>query len=109
MASRGRESVGGEGKGHMKSCRAWRGAVGGAGGAPGPRPRFILLRWSPRRTGSSTPDRSAPCSRGSGLGSGRGRRKDRKSTRLYSSHVKISYADFCLTKNTQFLIFTYRL
>src|SRR5207249_10288596 len=26
--------------------------------------------------------------------------RDRKSTRLNSSHVSISYADFCLTKNT---------
>src|SRR5690606_41051237 len=26
---------------------------------------------------------------------------DRKSTRLNSSHVKISYADFCLKKNTK--------
>src|SRR5690606_39653810 len=29
-----------------------------------------------------------------------GRQQDRKSTRLYSSHVKISYAVSCLTKNT---------
>src|SRR5690606_41305754 len=29
-----------------------------------------------------------------------GRRKDRKSTRLNSSHVKISYAVFCLKKKT---------
>src|SRR5690606_41581248 len=29
------------------------------------------------------------------------RRRDRKSTRLNSSHVKISYAVFCLKKKTQ--------
>src|SRR5690606_41879933 len=29
------------------------------------------------------------------------KRKDRKSTRLNSSHVKISYAVFCLKKKTQ--------
>src|SRR6266496_2739107 len=29
-------------------------------------------------------------------------RRDRKSTRLNSSHVEISYADFCLKKKTQF-------
>src|SRR5207302_8308138 len=31
-------------------------------------------------------------------GPGRGHRQDRKSTRLNSSHVKISYAVFCLKK-----------
>src|SRR5207302_5040141 len=32
---------------------------------------------------------------------GPGKRRDRKSTRLNSSHVKISYAVFCLKKKTQ--------
>src|SRR5437868_11344369 len=36
------------------------------------------------------PDRAA--------GTGRGRKRDRKSTRLNSSHVSISYAVFCLKK-----------
>src|SRR5436309_16015544 len=35
---------------------------------------------------------------GGGSGGGRILRKDRKSTRLNSSHVKISYAVFCLKK-----------
>src|SRR5690625_6691600 len=39
--------------------------------------------------------------RGSGVGSAmRGRFRDRKSTRLNSSHVAISYAVFCLKKKT---------
>src|SRR5436309_10754173 len=47
------------------------------------------LRWMPTATssGKSAPRRSR--------GGGRG---DRKSTRLNSSHVKISYAVFCLKK-----------
>src|SRR5690242_21140278 len=40
--------------------------------------------------------------RGGGSGSGRGR-KDRKSTRLNSSHMSISYAVFCLKKKKQFV------
>src|SRR5579883_610363 len=55
-----------------------------------------------RRTGYSSPPpimwfaaarRWRPCKFGSGPG-----RRDRKSTRLNSSHVKISYAVFCLKK-----------
>src|SRR5436309_10738358 len=34
-------------------------------------------------------------------GTGQVRRRDRKSTRLNSSHVKISYAVFCLKKKIQ--------
>src|SRR5438874_13486453 len=34
----------------------------------------------------------------------RGRRKDRKSTRLNSSHVEISYAVFCLKKKKSILL-----
>src|SRR3712207_7476261 len=30
--------------------------------------------------------------------------KDRKSTRLNSSHANISYADFCLQKKSQYLV-----
>src|SRR2546430_2867277 len=36
-----------------------------------------------------------------GLLGGRGRRRDRKSTRLNSSHSQISYAVFCLEKKTK--------
>src|SRR5690606_40463462 len=35
-------------------------------------------------------------------GTGEPRRRDRKSTRLNSSHVKISYAVFCLTKKNRY-------
>src|SRR3989442_11094543 len=41
--------------------------------------------------------RDARCGR-RGLGSSLGRLQDRKSTRLNSSHVRISYAVFCLKK-----------
>src|SRR5690625_5559797 len=34
--------------------------------------------------------------------------QDRKSTRLNSSHVAISYAVFCLKKKTTFSVFIYR-
>src|SRR5437660_7307571 len=41
----------------------------------------------------------SPAARGPRLrGQGLGRRRDRKSTRLNSSHVAISYAVFCLKK-----------
>src|SRR5690606_40140677 len=36
-----------------------------------------------------------------GINKSKGQRKDRKSTRLNSSHVKISYAVFCLKKKTK--------
>src|SRR5439155_21095182 len=45
---------------------------------------------------SSTPTKSARGLEGSGFG---GVLEDRKSTRLNSSHVAISYAVFCLKKN----------
>src|SRR3712207_7225432 len=37
-------------------------------------------------------------------GHSRSRRKDRKSTRLNSSHANISYAVFCLKKKTKFTL-----
>src|SRR3989442_9772695 len=37
----------------------------------------------------------------------RGERRDRKSTRLNSSHVRISYAVFCLKKKKNSLFFAY--
>src|SRR5699024_12760734 len=49
----------------------------------GPDP--VRVRWPPRRRGRSR-------------ASGTGRGGDRKSTRLNSSHVSISYAVFCLKK-----------
>src|SRR5690606_41829090 len=63
------------------------------------RPRHRSLRG--RRAVARQGDRSAACpSRVTGQRGGRSeigrRRLDRKSTRLNSSHVKISYAVFCL-------------
>src|SRR5205807_9136667 len=57
-----------------------------------------LRRWCRRR--STLPSSSTPCalcSRPAGAGPKRARR-DRKSTRLNSSHLVISYAVFCLKK-----------
>src|SRR5690349_22821477 len=54
------------------------------------------VRRRPARPGRprSGGDRRAPA----GRGGHRRRRRDRKSTRLNSSHVEISYAVFCLKK-----------
>src|SRR6266496_3012434 len=52
---------------------------------------YTTLFRSPRRSGRC---RSSPAPRVSGAA----RRRDRKSTRLNSSHVEISYAVFCLKK-----------
>src|SRR5215204_6776578 len=52
--------------------------------------------WSPMAPPAATRGGLAPY-RWSG-GRGRGRRQDRKSTRLNSSHTVISYAVFCLKK-----------
>src|SRR5204862_6733920 len=66
--------------------------------------RSVVARWGPaapstdvahRRSFSRrarSPSRSRPA---------RARRRDRKSTRLNSSHVEISYAVFCLKKKKQ--------
>src|SRR5690606_41045072 len=52
-----------------------------------------------RRRGRRNPQQLLdPCSRGLLRGNGSG---DRKSTRLNSSHVKISYAVFCLKKKKE--------
>src|SRR5215813_14546821 len=53
----------------------------------------LPIRWSPLRRSSS---RCRPSSRGRSIR--RRRPPDRKSTRLNSSHVRISYAVFCLKK-----------
>src|SRR5436309_10693101 len=57
-------------------------------------PYTTLFRSAPRRRGCLTGRRGVE------LGQARGgaRMGDRKSTRLNSSHVKISYAVFCLKK-----------
>src|SRR6266496_5262606 len=56
--------------------------------------------WRPGRAGTAA---AHPAARRAGGGGhrgrrGAGRRRDRKSTRLNSSHVEISYAVFCLKK-----------
>src|SRR3712207_8804329 len=38
-----------------------------------------------------------------------GKRQDRKSTRLNSSHANISYAVFCLKKKTAFIAWNHRI
>src|SRR5438874_11064296 len=81
---------------------------------------FLMIRRPPRSTlfPYTTLFRSGKCSRGSftvlprlldvgdyfSRATGRARRaQDRKSTRLNSSHVEISYAVFCLKKKKQTL------
>src|SRR6266496_5845919 len=58
-------------------------------------PDSSLASWS--RTDLQS-DRSPPAQLSPGALSGRSRWRDRKSTRLNSSHVEISYAVFCLKK-----------
>src|SRR5690606_41243474 len=58
----------------------------------------------PGRRGEIDADRPAPGFFGAGrraLHRGEGAGRDRKSTRLNSSHVKISYAVFCLKKKNR--------
>src|SRR5690606_41878623 len=77
----------------FRSSRAGRrcSAPPSAGSLPTPdRPSVSLVRGSSaRRPPGSSPDGGGPTSH---------ERVDRKSTRLNSSHVKISYAVFCLKK-----------
>src|SRR3712207_7294539 len=49
-----------------------------------------------------------PLARGAGGGLAPGRRRDRKSTRLNSSHANISYAVFCLKKKKETIYGTNR-
>src|SRR5690606_42134081 len=65
---------------------------------PDPAPRHRLHRLP--RWGSSSAGR-APRSQRGGRGFESLLLQDRKSTRLNSSHVKISYAVFCLKKKTK--------
>src|SRR5258707_9137190 len=76
---------------------------------------FLMIRRPPRSTlfpyttlfrsaagtagarPATAPSAAAPVPAASS-GGGQGRRKDRKSTRLNSSHANISYAVFCLKK-----------
>src|SRR5207302_8959259 len=62
-------------------------------------PYTTLFRSLPSRIAAAgLEDISEKLDRGIRLGLDEGRRLDRKSTRLNSSHVKISYAVFCLKK-----------
>src|SRR5947199_7299048 len=59
---------------------------------------YTTLFRSPHRVGQAQ-DAPRPCSRMAAALGGAGRlREDRKSTRLNSSHLGISYAVFCLKK-----------
>src|SRR5690606_30659159 len=55
---------------------------------------IMKLRWRPRRSGAPGPFQETETE----TWKRRSRKSDRKSTRLNSSHVKISYAVFCLKK-----------
>src|SRR5690625_5354057 len=64
-------------------------------------------RWPPPRPpGTRTAARAAARTR---AWSGLGTRRDRKSTRLNSSHVAISYAVFCLKKKNEHIHFQHPL
>src|SRR2546427_9565612 len=68
---------------------------------------FLMIRRPPRSTlfpyttlfrSASLPRRSQPCRAAWPVGRRSPARRDRKSTRLNSSHSQISYAVFCLKK-----------
>src|SRR5258705_7668138 len=68
---------------------------------------FLMIRRPPRSTlfpyttlFRSHPELGCPATVARGARSGGDRAKDRKSTRLNSSHLGISYAVFCLKKKT---------
>src|SRR5690606_41713943 len=75
------------------------GARGGLGGAGGRSASQAVRR---RRARGGGPAARPPAPGPAGAGGGGARLPgDRKSTRLNSSHVKISYAVFCLKKKKQ--------
>src|SRR5690606_42003684 len=59
--------------------------------------KMAALPRQPARTPCTSSSATKTCS-GSRCATGRPSKRDRKSTRLNSSHVKISYAVFCLKK-----------
>src|SRR5205085_11745937 len=68
------------------------------------------LRAPPRGARESRARFPSPCGRRRGTSrDGRSRGRDRKSTRLNSSHSQISYAVFCLKKKKWLAIGLYRL
>src|SRR5690606_41565838 len=58
----------------------------------------LPISWPPRNSTLPSPTRASSASSPSRVATSDGVRVDRKSTRLNSSHVKISYAVFCLKK-----------
>src|SRR5439155_16457689 len=72
-----------------------------AAGAAGPRSSIVR-----RGTPSPPPRRPAPRSSSALVSRRNAGRRDRKSTRLNSSHVAISYAVFCLKKKKKKRIYT---
>src|SRR5690606_41093308 len=65
------------------------------------RSRRSTISWKRvSSTGAETRTSGVPLTSNSGCESTGGEYRDRKSTRLNSSHVKISYAVFCLKKKT---------
>src|SRR3712207_8394021 len=69
-----------------------------AGRSRGPGGRRERVRRGGRRGGGPERGRADDERRGRVRGDGRLRRRDRKSTRLNSSHAHTSYAVFCLKK-----------
>src|SRR5690606_42028584 len=67
-------------------------------GACGPAPRRPRVPGEPRRARAAA---GRPALHHLGVSRAGPRRGDRKSTRLNSSHVKISYAVFCLKKKKE--------
>src|SRR5438874_11395464 len=59
---------------------------------------FRSRRVASTSTATTAPTMRRSSSAGNALQNGRGTSQDRKSTRLNSSHVEISYAVFCLKK-----------
>src|SRR5438874_1832470 len=78
----------------FRSSASWRSAP-----SAGCRRRRHPSRGRCRRAGAApSPRGSTPCAAPGGVSGMRPGKKDRKSTRLNSSHVEISYAVFCLKK-----------
>src|SRR3712207_7075492 len=65
-----------------------------------------LRAAGPARPLSGRPLPARPAHLGESEGLGPDRLRDRKSTRLNSSHANISYAVFCLKKNSSFPTFS---
>src|SRR5437899_6221322 len=84
-----------------KSVPNARARTSGRTSARGPRDHAhhdAVRRRDPRRGGPRSTRGRRASEEGDGLGASAGRRTDRKSTRLNSSHLGISYAVFCLKK-----------